>query len=476
MRNLLIAALAVASGAAHASDAVLGEAVSFTSPNGVTERCVRIAPIPGGTYSDGDAEEEAAYCVIDFYAPTVALCPKTWSTSPGMMVYDVSKGAYAGNRAEFERNACKEGKSAKDLAADDLAKFKSTMNASGTSGTFAPSSLLYYHFSRYFDATVKVPVAIWRSMDREAHQREVAAPGLSLSGGKHSGRMNHAGWQVFAAADRDPSSYSPTDELFTADRTQIYGVLLSSPGHRYGSEINGTRVSGWGKGQNEDFQQTPAFLALRSDKPLEPAIAEGLSAGTRDPQIAKDLGSDGTPQQMAFWMKELTEIVLLDYIFSQQDRVGNIDFTPYYYWSEGGELKSKKAKHHEAGDGSVPPEAVLLRRSNLNDNDAGGRVQYANFAKSTQVLEKLRHFGPETYRKLMALDADLQAQGPVYQWVATSVGLDDRQTAQVVNNTALAAGILRESCEAGRLTFDLDPEAFFLTGATAPREVACDGT
>ena len=287
--------------------------------------------------------------------------------------------------------------------------------------------------------------------------------------------MNHAGWQVFAAADRNPASYSPTDELFTSDRAKIYGVLLSSPGHRYGSEINGTRKSGWGKGQNLDFQQTPAFLALRSDRPLEEAMAEGLREARKDRQIAKDLGDDGTPQQMAFWMKELTEIVLLDYIFSQQDRVGNVDFTPYYYWVVAGELKSKKAKHHEPGDGDVPTEAVLLRRTNLNDNDAGGRVQYANFAKSTQMLEKLRHFGPGTYRRLMALDADLQAQGDLYQWISTSVGLDDGQIAQIVKNTSLAAGILRASCEAGRLIFDLDPEAYFVTGSVPAAEVDCDG-
>ena len=176
----------------------------------------------------------------------------------------------------------------------------------------------------------------------------------------------------------------------------------------------------------------------------------GCAKAARDRQIARDLGEGRAPLQMAFWMKELTEIVLLDYIFSQQDRVGNIDFTPYYYWTEDGKLNSKKAKHHEPGDGSVPPEAVLLRRTNLNDNDAGGRVQYANFAKSTQMLEKLRHFGPQTYRKLMALDADLQALGPIYQWVSTSVGLDDGQIAQVVKNTGLAAGILRKSCAAGR--------------------------
>ncbi|MFZ7093932.1 hypothetical protein [Primorskyibacter sp. 2E233] len=458
-----------------ASDAVLGEETIHQSPNGIAERCVRITPVPGGTYDKDDLEQEAAYCAIDLYPSDVAMCPKTWSTSPGTMIYDIADGPYAGDRATFERNACKEGKSAGTLAADTLAKFKPTMNAKGTSGTFSASPLLYYHFSRYFDMTVKVPVTVWRSIDAGEHLAEVGSEGLSLSGGSHGGRMNHAGWRALVAAEKDPKSYQPTDDLFTADRSQIYGVLTSSPGHRYGTEINGTRVSGWGKGQNEDFQKTPAFLALRSDKPLVEAIEHGLTEGRKDRQIAKDLGQSVTPQQMAYWMKELTEIVILDFILSQQDRVGNIDFTPYYYWLDGGKLEHKKAKHHEPRDGTVPADAILLRRTNLNDNDAGGRVQYANFAKSTQMLEKLRHMNAGTYEKLMALSADLQGGGAIATWLATSFGLTEREVAQVVGNTTLAAGLLRDSCNKGLLTFDLEPAEFFKTGSVVDRPVSCDG-
>jgi hypothetical protein len=458
-----------------ASDRVTGDAVTFKSPNGIGERCIRISPIPGGNYSDGDRKQESAYCKIDFYASDVALCPKTWSTSPGMMVYDISGGSYAGKRDAFMRKACREGKSADRLASDKLAKYKTTMNAKGTSGTYAPSSLLYYHFSRYFDTTVKVPVSVWRSMDAKAHLSEVAESGLVLSGGSHGGRMNHAGWQAFVNADRNSSTYKPTDDLFTSDRKQIYGVLLSSPGHRYGSEINGTRKSGWGKGQNRDFQETPAYLALRSEKPLEEAIREGVAKGRKDRRIAKDLSADVAPEQMAYWMKELTEIVLLDYIFSQQDRVGNIDYTPYYYWVENGELKHKKAKEHAGRDASVPADALLIRRTNLNDNDAGGRVQYANFTKSTQMLEKLRHMDEGTYRKLLALDRDLQSGGEVYRWLESSLGLSSREVKQVVKNTAAAADILRTTCNKGQMRFDLHPREFLEKGKVTPAKVDCNG-
>ncbi|WP_170607910.1 hypothetical protein [Ruegeria arenilitoris] len=468
----LVAILAAAP--SFATDAIRGEAATFTSPNGVVERCVRIAPIPGGEYSDGDLKDEAAFCAIDLYATAVGLCPKTWSTSPGMMVYDISSGPYASDRAAFERNACKEGKSAQDLAEDDLAKFKVTMNAEGTSGTYSASPLLYYHFSRYFDMDVKVPVTVWRSMDVAMHNSEVARPGLAISGHNRSARMNHAGWKHLVNAEANPASYSPTSDIFTKDRTQIYGILTSSPGHRYGSELNGTRKSGWGKGQNLDFQETPAFLALREDAPLIEAIDTGLAKARRDGQISRDLGPDIPREQMAYWTREISEIVLLDFIFSQQDRVGNIDFTPYYYWIEKGDLEHKKAKHHEPGDGDVPAGAMLLRRTNLNDNDAGARVAYANFAKTTQMLEKLRHFDGKVYERLVALDRDLQSQGPIYQWLSASLGLKDSEVTQVVNNTELATGILQEGCRAGRLRFDLNPKEFFLTGDVVPDEINCD--
>lgn len=458
---------------ATASDLIVGEEVTFQSPNGVTERCVRIAPMPGAIYSEKDLKAEAEYCSIDFYAPAVALCPKTWSTSPGMIVLDISEGPYANDRKGFEANACVEGKGASDLAKDDLAKFKPTMNAKGTSGTFSASPLLYYHLSRYFQADIGVPPAVWRSMDRTMHLSEVARPGLAISGHSYSSGMNHAGWQVLVAADDTPSSYTPTSDLYTSDEKAIYGVLLSSPGSRYTSEVNGTRASGWGKGQNEDFQNTAPFLALRSGRPLGEAIAEGVASALRDPQLRRDMGDDVDPRQVAFWMSDLANIVLLDFIFSQQDRVGNIDYVPYWMWVEDGKIKDRKANTHGPETDPLPDGAVRIKRTHLNDNDAGGRVEYANFAKSTKMLEKLRHFPATTYTQLVALNADLQADGPLHAYLRDSFGISDRQLAQIIANTALATQILSETCKRGELAFDLDPEAFFLTGDVQTATVAC---
>ncbi|MCA0873702.1 hypothetical protein LCL97_22950 [Seohaeicola saemankumensis] len=473
MLRTIILCAGLLPGAAFATDAVKGEETTFTSPNGVTERCVRIARMPGAVYSKDDRKTEAEYCALDLYAPTVALCPKTWSTSPGMMIYDISKGPYAGDRSGFERHACAEGKSAKQLAKDSLAKFKPTMNAKGTSGTFSASSLMYYHFSRYFEADIGVPPAVWRSMDRGAHSDEVASRGLSISGHGHSSGMNHAGWRKLVDAEKNPKAYSPTSELFTADRKALYGALLNSPGSRYGSEVNGTRASGWGKGQNLDFQETAPFRALRSGAPIEKAISEGIEEAIKTKQIRRDMGPDVDPRQVAYWMTDIANIVLLDFIFSQQDRIGNIDYKTRWMWVENGEVKSHKAENHSRDRGKAPQTAIRIKRTHLNDNDAGGRVAYANFTKSTQMLEKLRHFPAKTYRKLAALDADFRVRGPLYTYVQDSFGLTNRQVAQVVKNTALAFGILSETCKRGELIFDLEPETFFLKGTVTPADVDC---
>lgn len=458
---------------AAANDDVLGEETTFQSPGGVTERCVRIARMPGAVYSDKDLATEAEFCAIDLYAPTVALCPKTWSTSPGMIVYDISGGPYAGDREGFARNACAQGKDAKQQAVDDIAKFKPTMNAKGTSGTFSASPLLYYHLSRYLESDVGVPPAVWRSMDRALHLAEVARPGLALSGHSHSSDMNLAGWTVLVEADQTPEAYSPTSDLYTGDGAALYGVMLRSPGDRYNSEVNGTRKSGWGKGQNLDFQETAPFLALRSARPLAEAVAEGTATALKDPQIKRDMGEEVDPRQVVFWMHDLANIVLLDFIFSQQDRVGNIDYVAHWMWVENGEIRTRKAKSHGKETDPLPEGAVRIKRSHLNDNDAGARVEYANYAKSTRMLEGMRHFPASTYAKLMALNADLQAGGPLHAYLHDSFGLSAAQFDQIVTNTALSAGILSDSCRRGDLVFDVDPETFFLAGSVAPVAQDC---
>jgi len=474
IRLFVVAVIAAYGAVPVANSQVQGKATTYTSPNGVEERCVAIAPIPGGTYSEQDSDEEGRLCAINLYASSVAMCPKTWSTSPGTLIYDISSGDFANDPARFERDACPKGGSAIKEATRELAKHKQSVNTVESSATLSTASLLYYHLSRYFDTTVNVPVSVYRSIDKDAHLRRVTEPGVRFTSGKSSLKMIHAGWLALRSGEKNPESYSPTDELFTADRRSIYGILILTSGKRYNSEFNGTRESGWGSGQNRDFQNTAPYLALRSEKPFSDAIREGLAEARMNPKLNRDMGPNISDAQMVFWMKELTEIVLLDFIFSQQDRIGNIDYKREWYWVENGAIRSRQA------GGKTPPgdlegrNPILLKRSWINDNDAGGRTTYTDFAEKTEMLEKIRHLNADIYHKLLALDRDFGAAGPLYQYFRDTFGLSQRQLGLIVRHTAHATAILRETCRAGQIRFDLEPETFLVEGTTKEREVACE--
>jgi hypothetical protein len=426
----------------------------FHSPLGKTEQCVILPQMPGAGYSAKDIEKEKELCALDFYDGQTAMCPKTWSTSAATILQKPDAGLTV---SRHEATRCG------DRSIKTIAKFKQTMNQAKTSGTYSISSLLYYHFSRFFDTSVKVPVAVYRTIDKDVHLERVSSKGRGTG-------MNAAAWNVMRQVLPNPSAYVPTSDLFTPDRTQIYGVLLKDSGERYGTEFNGVRSS-WGDGQNYDFQKTAPFNALRSELPLKDAIITGEDQARRDAKMNVDLGPGRVNGlQMVVWMKELAEITLLDFIFSQQDRVGNIDYKWAFYWvdqagkgqSEGVDSKLPRRRMNQI----AVPEAIkafnpiLMQRTFIGDNDAGGRVAYTNFTKRTKMLENIRHYNSELYAHLMELDADLKAQGPIYQFVVENFKLDAGGIKQIVNNTRLAADIMRSSCTAGLLQFDLRPNPY----------------
>ncbi len=445
---------------------LLAQQVEYTSPTGKTEQCVMLTKIPGGDYKKGDLEEEAEFCSVSMYQEGFAVCPKTWSTSPGTMIYQLTDSEFSKETYESSKHC---GRKARPDGVKKFAKFKNSMNAHGTSGTFSQSSLLYYHFSRYFDTEVKVPVAVYREIDKDEHLERVANKGLENA----KGAQNSAGWRHLVNAEHNPSSYNPWRDIFTDDQEKIYGVLLNGKGERYGSEFNGTRESGWGSGQNRDFQKTAAFRALRTEGDLLSAVESGLDKARKSSKMRKDL-VDVSDQQMVLWMREVTEIILLDYIFNQQDRIGNIDYRWYWAYVDGTKTKFKREKRDEYEDlprkkmGEIPvPEnlvgfnPILVQRSRINDNDAGGRVEYVNFTKKTKMLDGLKHYSEKIYRKLMGLNQDLQSQGPIYQWLVNEIDLTEDRREEIVNNVKEAAAIIKSQCES--MIFDLDDADEFLS-------------
>jgi hypothetical protein len=447
--------------------------VFFAAPDGVREICVPGVRIPGGAYSASDEQQERRFCSADFRSPHVALCPKMWSTSPATIVYDISGGKFPGDPAQFESKSCPRGGPARRDASAELAIYKMSVNAPDTSGTFSPASLLYYHLSRYFDTELNVPVSVLRTVGKGTLLRRVIEPGVRYTANKPQLRMLHAGFRHMEDAAANPSAPG-AGEMLTPDGRQFFGIMILESGNRYGPEMNGTRNASWGAGQNRMFQKTAPFLALRQAAPLPEAIREGVRLARLDPAMSRSLGASASAPQMAFWMRELTELVLLDFILGQQDRIGNIDFVEHWYWVRDG-----RTEHRPAAGGTPPADIsplnpVRIKRTWLNDNDAGARASYSDFAQQTHMLDSVAHFGAATYGRLLRLRDDLESSGEIYQHLSAGYHLDQTELGLIVKCTRAAADVLQKACREKRLRFDLEPGAFLLHGAVEEASVDCD--
>lgn len=481
-RNLtVVISLLLALPAAAQPDRMKGERKYFTSPNGLREECIILDRFPEADYSKKDSEKENEYCALDFYDNRLILCPKTWSTSPGTNVYALDLTVFTGG-SSHEASLCQKKKTLSDVdGVDSLVRFKQSANGNksfSTTATYSMASVLYYHFSRYFETTLTVPTAVVRTMDKQVHLSRVVKPGTRLA---TSTWINNA-WRYYEQVEQNPSLH-PRKELFFTDEsfTQIYGSMVKGRGDRYpekdqpgNMEFIGSNSGGY-TAANQSMMKTAPATALKTEGTLAQAV-----------QAAKRIVSYVPDVQIVYWMKEMSEMLILDYIFGQQDRTGNIDFLWYWVWvDENGKVKDKRTKAVKSWKDSekVPEELaryspVLIKKTQLNDNDAGGLPKYTNFTKKLGMLETVRHIGPVTYRKLIGLARNLQdSNSEIYRHLSESMGLPADVVKQTVQNAVAAAEILRKTCEVGKLRFDLDPEAYLKalsSGQPLPEAVTLD--
>src|ERR1044071_6634370 len=92
------------------------------------EQCFTLEHFPDGSgalYRPSDAKKEKELCGVSFEDKGIGLCPKTWSTSPGTIVYDIRESKYNGTPGAFEAAFCPRQRALKDAVAgvDKLASF-----------------------------------------------------------------------------------------------------------------------------------------------------------------------------------------------------------------------------------------------------------------------------------------------------------------------------------------------------------------
>ena len=315
---------------------------------GANDFCSRFPHPPGLEISDRDKETEKRLCSYDFSAGNILTCPKTWSTSPATMIYQVDfagLGVYRDrfseapiDREEFKKHSwCyrKRPFDSKEFV-DKVAKFKYSVAGVKTSALYSNMITAYYHVSRLLKTQIKVPATVYRSTEMGLHLREVTSLGR-----KKTSLEDLIGQGWFTVQSMEEQAISETNKghflnrqnaqhnhfvswpMYIDKRGGLHGVLVDDKGDRYGALINGQTYSGNKEKRYQGFINGPILKDLRGE--------------------ATDQYISVSDYQFSRWRRDLTEIAILDVIFRQQDRPWNIDFKWHWFWKKSGKIKSKKA-------------------------------------------------------------------------------------------------------------------------------------
>jgi hypothetical protein len=400
------------------------EITEHTAPNGTVELATRPSTFPGHPeiYSKKDTEKEKELAAIDFYngktkdGLDIVLIPKTYSTSPGLNVHAVKLPA------GMSRLNYAEAHTGKGHSSDvkRIAKYKQSIP---THFTYSPSIIGYYHLSRFLDAGHVEP-AIVRTMDVSAHK-----PLADLGKAKATGSNNRQQWTELRALDDAHSN--PT--LYTKDGKQLYGVLQISPSGEQ-SYPHLSDLSGAGA-----FAGSSEFAKVTDASPIKLTYKD-----------ASGKLNQAAVQQIV-QIRDLSDMVLMDFIMSQADRFsGNMHSEKVYLWIENGVLKTEAKKSDPAKAAEqlkqIPAGAVLVNRMIMKDNDAG--LISGNSAKTNHLLEKISHMDSKTYNRLLDLQKELQ-KSEVVQWYQTELLFTSANFKTMKDNVDQAVGILSSRKDKG---------------------------
>ncbi|KYG66047.1 hypothetical protein AZI86_02985 [Bdellovibrio bacteriovorus] len=440
LASILLSLVSFSSLALNLNDLQGDSKTTYSSPRGVQEVCVVPKKWPGGMYKKEDPAKETTLCSYDFHR-NVGICPKYTSTNPAILLLEPT-AQYP--KEVIDASQC----NYKAMDLNNEAKFKQSISCS-----YTPAILAYYHVSRALGGGGQVPVNVIRTMDIRIHE-DLANKAVNHL--RDSKDLIKTIWEQFARTHQNPQNYPL---LYDSTQTQVYGALIDN----IKKEEQYIEVSGTGSYDRryERFMQQKPFLRLTD------AQSVSQSVGTSDfTKVA----------QIVLQMKDVSDMVILDRILSQQDRIGNIHFKLFWYFVEPGSNTFSRKKSDakiENGKIIVPPaesqimagkQAVLLKEMILKDNDCG--VIKTNMMKEVGALEKVRHLSYSTYRHLLRFAQDLNSSA-AKDFFKAELLFSENDFAGIFKNTQEVRNILVTKCQQGQLHFDVDLEDY-VPGAKPP--------
>lgn len=383
---------------------------------------------PNGAKDRADEKRLASY---DFYkagtaeAGAIGISPKRTRTSAAVEVYELPAGT--SRPAQLTAGYCR----SVEKVGKKVAKFKQTDNRHTTTST--ASILGYYHVSRALGDICEIKPAVLRTMDIPQHKKV-----LRLASEMGARGTVAKSWALFNRYYANPRRSGMARDLFTSDYTQIYGALLENTR----GEDDYTE---WLKA-GTNLTTTRAFRHMADSRPARSIL--GSKAFTQ------------RNVQALVGMRDMSELILLDYLLAQSDRLsgGNISSYDFAYdLMEGGGLNSAKAS--KAADPVSSASRVIVKKLTIKDTDGG--LLNSNVFERKGYLPRIRHMHPRTYDALQNFARKWETDPAVKEFFRQECTFNTRQLARFENYLRTAASTLRQRRESGTLHLDLDLEDYF---------------
>jgi hypothetical protein len=428
----------------------------FSTPyENVTETCVIPQHSSLAYYKDSDRKDEAMLCGIDFYGSTsmydipliqVAICPKNRSTNPAVELYKLKSTELSIQAYESQQCRLPSKKRDKKLA-KRLAKFKQSISCS-----YTPSILGYYHVSRMLGNIGDVSPAVIRTMALKRH-RKIAKLGYQVAR-KYKQTIQAKTWKNMIDTENHIDSKSNkmgkkySKKIFTIDNKQLFGAMQKDVKHeeKY-KEFYIKNVKN-------------SYRHLTSQPFVKKLLRQNINAKT---SVA-----------MLYQLKDYSDMLVIDYILSQEDRFGNMAYKDYYYFiNDAGEIQRSRIRDSESelSTEQSDPNLYKVRRLVLKDNDCG--VNRLNRTKQSKIMSKIRHMSLNTYQSLLKLEANIETEN-LEHFFKNELLFSTKDWENFEHAIQNLKSILQKNCRSGRLSLDLNPQRKILSLETIDSKSYCN--
>ena len=365
--------------------------VEHPTPTGATETAQRLIPFPF-TPSDVKLKEKEALSgsndwftkhdknkidqlgSLDFYASSgpqcVGVVPKLHNTSAGVEIYElpstISKETFEKTEGPYRPGTTK--KYSNKRSGEKIAKFKV--------GTMAQSGLACFYVSRLLGHLVDVPPATYRTMDVQEFEKV----------GNQARTTGHPECTAAWANLRDKVNAAKPSIVLSGGKL-VYGSLAQNPrGEESSPEDYWTR---------DAIRGHSFYKVLSSKSPVANILNLNDAKSLQDLALAQDMARG----------------VILDSIFRQVDRLGNIsiDELQHYVTNEGKVKWDDKVSDKDKADAVSPIQS--LKRIIYKDNDDGMNWE-KNSISVTPILDETHHIDQTIYNRLQWLAGLMQDSEP----------------------------------------------------------------